>query len=130
MDVVSKGGNFLLNVGPTPDGAIQPEFVERLRGIGAWLKVNGEAIYGTTYGPVQGQAFGRTTRKGNTIYVHVFEWPKGALEIAGLKSHTISARLLAGGRPVKFKQSGDRVWLTLPEEASDPSVSVIALRTE
>lgn len=54
IDVASKGGNFLLNVGPTPEGTIQPEFAERLRAIGAWLKVNGAAIYGTTYGPWQG----------------------------------------------------------------------------
>jgi len=130
VEIVSQGGNYLLNVGPTGEGVIPQPSVERLHEIGAWLKVNGEAIYGTTYGPVQGQSFGRTTRKGNTIYVHVFEWPKGALELSGLRSRTISATLLAGGRPLAFKQSGDRVWLTLPEEAPDPSVSVIALRTE
>ena len=128
IDVVSKGGNFLLNVGPTPEGIIQPEFVERLRGIGAWLKVNGEAIYGTTYGPIQGQAFGRTTRKGNTVYVQVFEWPKGPLEISGFSSRAISATLLADRRPLAFKQSGDRLAIDLPAEAPDASATVIALR--
>ena len=78
IDVASKGGNFLLNVGPTPEGTIQPEFEERLLAIGEWLKVNGEAIYGTTYGPLQELASGRTTAKGKTVYLHVFDWPKGS----------------------------------------------------
>ena len=65
VEVASRGGNFLLNVGPQPDGQIQPEFQERLRAIGEWLSVNGESIYGTTYGPVQGVASIRTTAKPN-----------------------------------------------------------------
>ena len=81
VEVVSKGGNLLLNVGPTPEGTIQPEFEERLRGIGEWLKVNGDSIYGTTYGPLQNLPFGRTTAKGDTIYLHVFDWPKGSLRV-------------------------------------------------
>jgi alpha-L-fucosidase len=64
VEVASRGGNFLLNVGPQPDGLIQPEFQERLRAIGDWLTVNGDSIYGTTYGPVQGMASLRTTAKG------------------------------------------------------------------
>lgn len=129
VDVASKGGNFLLNVGPTPEGTIQPEFEERLRAIGAWLKVNGEAIYGTTYGPLQGLTFGRSTQKGGTVYLHVFEWPKGPLEISGFGSRVTSAMLLAGGRSVKYKQTGDRLSIELPAAAPDPSVSVIVLKT-
>jgi alpha-L-fucosidase len=63
VEVASRGGNFLLNVGPQPDGVIQPEFQERLPTIGSWLSVNGESIYGTTYGPLQGVLSIRTTVK-------------------------------------------------------------------
>src|SRR5207249_12321496 len=71
VEVASRGGNFLLNVGPQPDAVIQPEFQERLRAIGEWLKVNGDSIYGTTYGPVQGMSSLRTTAKANKVYVHL-----------------------------------------------------------
>lgn len=129
VDVASKGGNFLLNVGPEPDGTIQPEFVERLRGIGAWLKVNGAAIYGTTYGPLQNVAWGRSTRRGNTVYLHVFDWPGGALEISGLRARVVSAKLLAGGKAVQFSRNGEQLRIQLPAEAPDPDVSVVALET-
>ena len=85
-NVASKGGNFLLDVGPTPEGTIQPEFVERLQEIGKWMKVNGDSIYGTTHGPLQSLPFGKTTAKGKTIYLHVIDWPsKSKLEVPGLK---------------------------------------------
>ena len=64
-NVASKGGNLLLDVGPTPEGTIQPEFVERLEAMGKWMKVYGDSIYGTTYGPLQNLSFGKTTAKGN-----------------------------------------------------------------
>jgi alpha-L-fucosidase len=129
VDVASKGGNFLLNVGPTPDGTIQPEFQERLRAIGKWLKVNGDAIYGTTYGPLQGLAFGRTTQKRNTVYVHVFDWPKGALELDGLDAKVTSASLLAGGKTLKFSQKQGHISIEVPGEAPDADATVIALKT-
>ena len=75
VNVASKGGNFLLDVGPTPEGTIQPEFVERLQEMGKWMKVYGDSIYGTTYGPLQNLAFGKTTAKGRLVYLHVFDWP-------------------------------------------------------
>ena len=68
VEVASRGGNFLLNVGPQPDGQIQPEFQQRLHAIGDWLTLNGDSIYGTTYGPVQGVAGLRTTAKDKSIY--------------------------------------------------------------
>ncbi len=129
IEVASRGGNFLLNVGPTPEGTIQPEFEERLRGIGAWLKVNGEAIYGTTAGPLQELPFGRTTAKGGTIYVHVFDWPKGTLEVAGLRARVRQVSLLAGGQPLRFTQRGDRLSVQAPEQAPDPHATVVVLRT-
>ena len=130
VDVASKGGNFLLNVGPTPEGTIQPEFEERLMAIGNWLKVNGEAIYGTTYGPLQGLAFGRTTQKGNTVYLHVFDWPKGAIELDGMPSRVASVAMLAGGKPLHFTQKGAHLSIDVPAEAPDPDATVIAMKTK
>jgi alpha-L-fucosidase len=131
VNVASKGGNFLLNVGPTPEGTIQPEFQERLRAIGDWLKVNGDAIYGSTYGPWQNLAFGKTTAKGNTVYLHVFDWPaSGELKVDGAKERVKSAALLAGNQSVTFHQSGDVLSLELPKTAPDPNVSVIAIEVE
>jgi alpha-L-fucosidase len=129
VEVASRGGNFLLNVGPQPDGIIQPEFQERLGSIGDWLAVNGDSIYGTNYGPVQGVNAIRTTSKRNVVFVHVFDWPSAPLDVAGLNAKVISAHLLATGQAVKFKQSETGLQIELPAQAPDANVSVIALRT-
>jgi alpha-L-fucosidase len=129
VEVASRGGNFLLNVGPQPDGVIQPEFQERLRAIGDWLAVNGESIYGTTYGPIQGVTSIRTTLKRETVYVHILDWPSSPLKIQGLSAKAISARLLGSGQPLKFTQSEQGIEIELPSQAPDPNVSVVAIRT-
>jgi alpha-L-fucosidase len=129
VEVASRGGNFLLNVGPQPDGIIQPEFQERLRAIGDWLAVNGDSIYGTTYGPVQGVERLRTTAKGSRIFVHVFNWPASAVELIGIDPKVLSAHLLATGQPLKFTQTEGKLRIDLPAQAPDANVSVIALRT-
>src|SRR5579864_2723059 len=102
VEVASRGGNFLLNVGPQPDGQIQPEFQERLRAIGEWLSVNGDSIYGTTYGPVQGIQSLRTTAKDNRVFVHVFDWPSAPLAVGGVEAKVTSARVLATGQSLTF----------------------------
>jgi alpha-L-fucosidase len=129
VEVASRGGNFLLNVGPGPDGTIQPEFQERIHAIGDWLQANGDSIYETTYGPVQGQAPYRTTAKGKSVYVHVFDWPSSGLEVSGLEAKIESPRLLANGKRLSFHQSDNAVRIDLPAQAPDPNVSVIVLRT-
>jgi alpha-L-fucosidase len=129
VEVASRGGNFLLNVGPQPDGIIQPEFQERLRAIGDWLAVNGDSIYGTTYGPVQGMKSARSTAKGNKIFIHVFDWPASPLEVKGIDPKVISAHLVGTGQPLKFVQSEGKLQLDLPAQAPDSNVSVVALRT-
>lgn len=129
VEVASRGGNFLLNVGPRPDGTIQPEFQERLRAIGGWLSVNGDSIYGTNYGPVQGMPSIRTTAKDNKIFIHVLDWPTAALEIRGIKPKVISARLLATGQSLKFTQSEEKLKLELPSRMPDANVTTIALMT-
>lgn len=129
VEVASRGGNFLLNVGPQPDGTIQPEFQERLRAIGDWLTVNGESIYDTTFGPIQGLPTLRTTRNDKSVFVHVLNWTSPTLEIPNFKEKVLSARLLAGGKPLTFHQAEDRLHIDVPSQAPDPGVSVIALRT-
>lgn len=128
IDAASKGGNFLLNVGPTPEGTIQPEFEERLRGIGKWLDTHGESIYGTTYGPVQGLSWGRMTAKGKTLYLHVFDWQQGALEFSGLKAKVASVRTLRGGAPVKFTKSSATFRIETGGLGPDEHATVFALQ--
>jgi alpha-L-fucosidase len=128
-EVASKGGNLLLNVGPTPEGTIQPEFQERLHAVGEWLKVNGEAIYGTTYGPWQNLLLGKTTAKRKTIYLHIFDWPRGNLELDTGGLHVTRVTLLATRKPLRFAQSGSRLSILLPADPPDPHVSVLALET-
>jgi alpha-L-fucosidase len=133
-DIVSKGGNFLLNVGPTAEGEIPKESIERLEAVGRWIDVHGEAIYGTQASPFHRLPWGRCTRKtgaaGTTLYFHVFDWPKdGKLVIPGLKNKVQSAALLAGGVAVPVTASADGLTLQLPAKAPDADVSVIRVET-
>ena len=100
VEVVSRGGNFLLNVGPRPDGTIQPEFLDRLAAVGRWMKVNGAAIYGASYGPIQNEKPFRTTSKGNAIYIHLMEAPSAPLSLPAVVATDV--RLLATNGPVPF----------------------------
>jgi len=129
VEVASRGGNFLLNVGPQPDGQIQPEFQQRLHAIGEWLTLNGDSIYGTTYGPVQGVAGLRTTANDKAIYVQIFDWPASAVVLSGIEERVMSARLLANGKQLTFRQTEGRLEIDIPQTAPDPNVSVIALKT-
>ncbi len=138
IEVASRGGNFLLNVGPTPEGTIQPEFEERLRGLGRWLRANGAAIYGTTYGPVQGLDQVRTTAKPPFLYVHLFDPPPGPVELpwkpenlaaVGLGRNVAGARLLATGAEVPFRLSGGRLRVEPPRPLPDRDATVIEVRT-
>lgn len=129
VEVASRGGNFLLNVGPGPDGRIQTEFVERLEAIGRWMDRNGESIYGTTYGPIQGLPSVRTTAKGIDIFVHIFDWPGTNLELSVENLPRFrSASVLATGEPVEFRQENVRLALKLPRQPPDADVTVIRMR--
>ena len=133
IDIASKGGNYLLNVGPTSEGLIPEPSIERLHQIGRWMKVNGEAIYGTTASPFKQLAWGRCTKKvsgnGTTLYLHVFDWPSdGKLNVPGLKSEVASATLLASGKKLSAKSVADGISLELPNQAPDPISSTIVLK--
>jgi len=127
VEAASRGGNFLLNVGPQPDGLIQPEFQERLRAIGGWLTLNGDSIYGTTYGPIQNVDGLRTTSSGKSLFIHVFDWKPPVCALKGVDARVLSARLLANGMPLKFRQTENQIEIDIPQTAPDPDVSVIAL---
>ncbi len=127
VDIVSKGGNYLLNVGPTASGAIPAESVVRLKTMGDWLRVYGEAVYGTRPGPVQGQAAYRTTAKNRTVYILVLDWPAcGELQVPGVKAD--QARLLGpAATRIPLAITGDGLSLRLPDTAPDPHCAIIAL---
>lgn len=130
VDVTAGGGNYLLNVGPAPDGTFPPEAIERLEYVGRWLARNGEAIFGSTYAPPLSGFNGRVTRKGNCYYLHVYDWPGGGqLEAAEFPAVAVKARLLAGGE-LSFAQEGGRLRIQVPVEAPDDPVAVIGVETE
>lgn len=127
IDAASKGGNFLLNVGPTPEGTIQPECEERLRAMGEWLGRNGESVYGTTYGPVQSLEWGRMTAKGKTVYLHIFDMPAGEMELEGLPGTVAAVRMVAGGEAVRFVETGGKVRIATAGMKKDAHATVLAI---
>ncbi len=118
--------NFLLNVGPMPSGKIQPEFVERLRGIGQWLRENGDSIYGTRGGPVPPRPWGVTTRKGNKVYVHVLDWPDELLAVPDIPG-VRTARAFPSGTPVTFRRVEGGLLLTIPKQIRNPVDTIVVL---
>ena len=132
IDIASKGGNYLLNVGPTGEGLIPEPSVERLEAIGKWMAVNSESIYGTTHSPFAKLIWGRCTVKkhegGTTLFLHVFDWPKdGKLLVPGLESKVKSASLLANGTKLKFEKTPEGVIIQVPKQALDADATVIKL---
>jgi alpha-L-fucosidase len=136
VDIASKGGNFLLNVGPTSAGRFPPEAIERLEAIGSWMDVNGEAIHGTMASPIADVPWGRITTKtsenGTTLYLCVFDWPAdGRLVVPGLGNAPRGARLLADrARSLGVAQEEASVVVRLPGKAPDAIASVVALEIE
>lgn len=135
VDIASKGGNYLLNIGPDSQGAIPAESVSLLKQVGAWMKVNGESIYGTKASPFRKLGWGRCTQKssgGDTyLYLHVFHWPAdGKLRVPGLGNRVKSATLLAGDIDLSAELSPGGPVLSLPSTAPDPACSTIRMVIE
>ena len=153
VDIASKGGNYLLNVGPTSEGLIPQPSVERLQQIGQWMEVNGVAIHGTTASPFQNLPWGRCTKKvvssstallspragsnrgiasskRTILYLHVFDWPAdGQLLVPGLKNSVLKVHLLADatGKSLPHQSAAAGLTLSLPSVAPDPISSTIVL---
>ncbi|HOF61770.1 MAG TPA: alpha-L-fucosidase [Candidatus Latescibacteria bacterium] len=128
----SKGGNLLLNVGPDPEGRIPAAAADRLRSIGKWMRVNGEAIYGSTRTVLRPPSeVGNATQVGNRQFLHIHAWQGSTLAMAWVGNRVTRARVLATGTEAQIEQKGDRVWLHgLPQYAPDPDISVIELEIE
>jgi alpha-L-fucosidase len=122
--------NLLLNIGPRPDGTIQPEASERLRAVGDWLKVYGTSIYGTRGGPVPPREWGVTTQRGDTVFVHVLNWPDRLLALPDLGARVVKASLLKGGDRIEVVQATNGLTLALPSAAADEPDRVIVLVTQ
>jgi alpha-L-fucosidase len=127
VDIASKGGNYLLNVGPDAEGIIPQAEVDRLKALGAWLKTNGESIYGTTGSPfAKALPWGRVTQSGNRLYLHVFDWPKdGKLLLPAKNKPTKVALLAEPGQALAVTTGEDGITIALPAIAPDPIVRVV-----
>jgi len=119
--------NFLLNVGPMPNGKIQPEFVSRLQEMGQWLSRYGQSIYGTRGGPLPPRPWGVTTQKGTTVYLHVLDWPDETLAIPRLPGKVTAARFVKDGSRAAFVEDASGVRVTIPTGVRDDLDTVVAL---
>jgi alpha-L-fucosidase len=136
VDIASKGGNLLLNVGPTAEGLIPEPSVERLKAIGAWMDINSASIYGTDASPFFKLPWGRCTKResstGTTLYLHVFNWPDdGVLRVPGIKTKIKSASLLSGSETkLASRFEGSDLLIDLPEVMPNPINTVVVVETK
>lgn len=131
VNAITRNGNLLLNVGPDPDGVIPESQAARMKEIGNWLRVNGEAVFGTRPGPFQpvDRVYGSTFR-GRRVYMHVMDWPNGtSLRLPTIAQRVIKAQLLDGSA-VEHRQSDSELVLSLPIERRQPIVTIIELELD
>ncbi len=120
-------GNLLLDVGPDSTGVIPADQTDCLLKVGEWLKLNGESIYGTRGGPFKPGEYGGTTRKGKTVYVHIFKWPEaGALKLPNFAAKLVHAKLLSSGK-VDAKQTESGLEIFVPESGRQKADTVVKL---
>lgn len=131
-EIASRGGNFLLNIGPNGEGEIPPETVDIFNKVGPWVQRNGESIYGTSANLFPDLSWGFTTVKGNNIYLFVRDWPTdGKLNLPGLKNVVKSAYFLTDkSSKIPYKQVNNTIALTLPKNPTDHPLTVLVLEIE
>ena len=127
VTAASGEGNYLLNVGPKPDGTLRKEELVRLQGMGEWLKVNGEAIYGSQRCELHGGMIGMWTRKGKTGYLHILRWPGKDARVPLVKTRALSASLLGSNTALTVNQgyNGQLTISGLPNKSPHPSINVV-----
>lgn len=152
IDIASKGGNYLLNIGPDSKGVVPPAEVERLHQVGEWLAVNGASIYGTQatlFGPEAGSFSStekdkdgkpkfipswnwRSTTTADKIYIELFTWPSGSFHLPSAPRTVTSAYLLADPmhKPLKVTETPGGIDIQLPAKALDPIATVLVMNTK
>jgi len=119
--------NFLLNVGPMPNGKIQPEFISTLEEMGTWLEENGETVYGTRGGPVPPKTWGVTTYKGNKVYVHILNPEDNNLLIPDFGKKVKGITLFKTGAKLKYKQDAFGIVISVPQEVIDETDTILVI---
>ena len=122
-------GNVLLNVGPMPNGEIAPEQANLVKQAGAWLEKNGESIYGTRGGPFKPGTYGVSTRKGNTVYVHIRKWLDNSVKLPAIPAKVLSSRVLSGGK-AEVRQTASGIEISVPESDRQPIDTIVALELD
>lgn len=128
VDIVSKGGNLLLNIGPKANGEFPGKAISRLKGVGLWMNSYAESIYGTSPAPPGiSDNFGRLTTKSDKLYLHVFGWPGREMQLLGIKKRIKTIYLLPGRKPLNFRQKEKTFVTGLPMTSPDKSDSVLVI---
>jgi len=132
VEIVSKGGNYLLNIGPMADGTVPSPSVKTLEKVGAWMQQNGESIYGTSACPLPELPWGRCTVKGSKIYLHVFSWPGDAvLRITSLNTEVAGAYLLVEpSRKLTVAREHGAISISLPATSPDAIDTVVVMELD
>ena len=130
IKTVGGGGNLLFNVGPMPDGRIEPRQVERLKEMGDWLKENGESVYETKGGPYKPTEKLASTRNGKNIYVHLFNWENKSVEIPSPGNASIKKCSVLKGSKLKFSNADNNLKIEIPENQINQSVLTICLELD
>jgi len=130
VDIVSKGGNYLLNIGPDAEGAIPDPSIDALTSMGKWMDQNSDSIYGTQPGPLQGLEWCRTTQKNNIIYLHVFEWnSNGRIALPDMQVSAVHWLDTTIDAPIDFTHENSQLVIQVPTVMPDENITVICLQT-
>ena len=132
VDCASKGGNYLLNIGPTAEGSFPEASIQRLAEIGQWMKVNQEAVYGSTASPFKKLAWGKCTQKPGKLYLHVFDWPKDGRLVVPVANKVTKACLLASPAEALSvtTQEGAGLTVAVPAASPDAHATVVVLEID